>query len=304
MRANRNFRDFKQKQGVIMKKLIILALMGLSLSIGTVSSIGTVLSIGTVSASSTEEERIYSQLVSAIYNGEAQKVKRILKENSTMDFNSGDFKNKLGENLLHIAIGDFRIKNIAFSAANMAEIILKYSAIDINDVDANGKTPLYKTVENFDYVTVTFLLEEGADPNIPSTDGNKPLDYILYQFCKNLETILDEVINGSLNEHSIATQEECVGLIYGNRLKTIENLMQYGTKIDDDKLTEFNSQLKEAEATFGKKKFRERMISIIIDEYKNYSSPAEVTIQKQKTTDEINALTTLITQIYNLINHA
>jgi hypothetical protein len=54
------------------------------------------------------------------------------------------------------------------------------SGHDINIRDEDGRTALFKAVDETYYALAIFLLERGADPNIPDNEGDTPLDIAKY----------------------------------------------------------------------------------------------------------------------------
>jgi hypothetical protein len=70
---------------------------------------------------------------------------------------------------------------IAASVGNgrLVDYLLK-SGHDINIRDEDGHTALFRSVEETYYDLAIFLLERGADPNIPDNEGDAPLDIAKY----------------------------------------------------------------------------------------------------------------------------
>lgn len=75
-----------------------------------------------------------------------------------------------------------------FLAANF---LIEKKAINVNDVDTPKEiffkgTFIHKAVERNDVEIINFLLDKGADVNIPDKDGYTPIYYAITQ--RNMET--------------------------------------------------------------------------------------------------------------------
>jgi ankyrin repeat protein len=66
------------------------------------------------------------------------------------------------------------------------------NARNVNPRDAEGRTPLYRAVDADNAETVKWLIDHGADPNIPAASGEMPLDRaLLLDYMKVAETLCD-----------------------------------------------------------------------------------------------------------------
>ncbi len=68
---------------------------------------------------------------------------------------------------------------------NYADILLLLhrSGVDLNARDGSGQTALYKACDNLDHDKIKALLELGADPNIPTEFGKRPIDVVLDHYA-------------------------------------------------------------------------------------------------------------------------
>ena len=89
---------------------------------------------------------------------------------------------------------EYAAKNdvIALKRALMAN---NYAESDVNTICKNGESLLLLATKNDNYITANFLLEKGADVNIPNLAGVTPLHLVARTDTKQSERIFDLLIH-------------------------------------------------------------------------------------------------------------
>lgn len=82
---------------------------------------------------------------------------------------------------------------ISHDTLETAQLLLEWGA-DFNARDSNGQTILFTCALVGSWEGLEFLLENGADPNIPDNDGIRPIDIANF-ICRFQEPLIDSQID-------------------------------------------------------------------------------------------------------------
>jgi ankyrin repeat protein len=118
----------------------------------------------------------------------------------------------------------------AFPNTQIMSMILSTTTFDNNSVDSDGRTRLFKAVENRDlYLASTLLQEERCDPNIPDNEGLTPLMLAVYR-CR-AATKFEVLTTVSLLKTNSALPERANSMQQAS-LQAAEDAMEYDKLID------------------------------------------------------------------------
>ena len=116
---------------------------------------------------------------------------------------------------------EYAAKNdvIALKRALMAN---NYAESDVNTICKNGESLLLLATKNDNYITANFLLEKGADVNIPNLAGVTPLHLVARTDTKQSERIFDLLIRNKNLDVNVKDMEGYTPLM---RAVEFENLI-------------------------------------------------------------------------------
>lgn len=112
-----------------------------------------------------------------------------------------------------------------------AEHLLKEGKVSIDALGCDGKAALHKACENYDHVAVTFLLDHGANVDVPDEDGVTPLSVACLNNDKDLVIMLlakGASVNPTPTKNCENTRYTEVPLVYaamGPKRKKITKLL-------------------------------------------------------------------------------
>jgi ankyrin repeat protein len=113
------------------------------------------------------------------------------------------------------------------SLFRMAQELIS-SKIDLNAVDTQKETVLFKAIREEDFQVISFLLSAGVNPNIYNRDYQTVLHYVIYQGAKSINILillLDYGANPSIIDNRKRTIYEILNniILYTNNKKDFED---------------------------------------------------------------------------------
>jgi ankyrin repeat protein len=78
---------------------------------------------------------------------------------------------------------------------NYARWLIETGKIDVNYQDEEGRTKLYKAVDDYNVDMIKMLLEKNADMKIKNNRGHLPMVYHLHRNSREIWTLLKDNIN-------------------------------------------------------------------------------------------------------------
>lgn len=83
---------------------------------------------------------------------------------------NNNIQSQMGKNLLHLLV-----EKGTWDAMEIAEILLNYTGIRVNDRDNEGNSPLHLAIVKHNEAMVLYLINKGADVNLKDKLGRSPL---------------------------------------------------------------------------------------------------------------------------------
>ena len=128
----------------------------------------------------------FTPLHEAAMNGYADKAAYLLEHGASLQAVT-----KQGSTPLHLAAARRRCDGALLELLSGPP-----NARNVNPRDGEGCTPLYRAVDMDNAEAVKWLVDHGADPNIPTTRGEMPLDRaLLLEYMKVAEVLCDNGAN-------------------------------------------------------------------------------------------------------------
>ena len=139
-------------------------------------------------------------------------------------FKNDEATEKLGFSLLHRTV-------VGLNSLDLATLLKSISKASINEVDAQGRSPLWWAARRGDLPSMTLLIEANADVNKKSNEGQPPLDTAIRsrnEACAWLLLDIESIECAYTYPNGWTALDSCCA--YGSSVILLERLLYKGAK--------------------------------------------------------------------------